>query len=526
MGRHRPGDREDPSHAVILDCDDERARALVAGWDLPPHFATRAFNDEKGCITEKHYFGYMGGLPRLIAMAPGLDLLGNPSGAELWVKCWDFSYEVLTYSDTVPVLPDSVISMHRRAVEDRRRRSAANGDVPVARYLAEGIERGQQSDELWRVACSLARLGHSRSEIEQDLAQIIERSETSPAWPWTRRHFDGFARRALQRYGRPQVMIRPLEMADPGEPAGPGIFVPKEDLLKVITASREVNKRSDLRKPRSPRRLDTVRRVEAKLKAEADAHPRSLDWARAPEGTRDLYQDLGEIAIEALKAGAELAQIDWVNEDGEVSRPALALGGPYREQLEWLLHGNGAPLAEYHGGLILLLSDPESAELPRYPGVPPDTEPKAGKSLGEKLDHLIVLVRSCPGGDQLTQREVATVINSPGFRRDFKLTEYRYVSVSAMSQHHVKLRKAGTIRIIAPAVRYREKHLWHLEKAARYRTGLRFLEGDELAALICHGIAVALERDAGQLRYSLPSSPFDDLFAAGADLTGRECPSA
>ena len=35
-----------------------------------------------------------------------------------------------------------------------------------------------------------------------------------------------------------------------------------------------------------------------------------------------------------------------------------------------------------------------------------------------------------------------------------------------MSQHHVKLRKAGTIRITAKAVRYREGHIWHLDQAA------------------------------------------------------------
>ena len=286
-----------------------------------------------------------------------------------------------------------------------------------------------------------------------------------------------------------------------------------------------VKKRSDLRRPRSPRRLGTVARVAAKLKAEADAHPWSLDWAQAPGGTRDLYEDLGEIAIEALRAGAPLAQAVWVNDDGEAVRPAFAPGGPYREQLEWLLHGNGAPLIEYHGGLVYLLSDPESAELPRYPGVPPDEEPKAGKSLGTRLDDLIILVRSCPGGDQLTQREVATVINHPWFRKTFKLEEYRYASVSAMSQHHVKLRKAGTIRIISPAVKYREHHLWHLEKAAVYQTGLRFMDGNELAPLISHGISLALERDADQLKYSLLSSPFDDA-ASGIDLTGPECPSA
>ena len=143
--------------------------------------------------------------------------------------------------------------------------------------------------------------------------------------------------------------------------------------------------------------------------------------------------------------------------------------------------------------------------------------------MGPVLDKLIILIRSCPGGDQLTQREVAEVINHPQFRRDFKLTEYRRVSVSAMSWHHVELRKRGVIRIIAPAVRYRERHVWHLERAARYKTGLVLGEGDEVLALLRHGIMTALKLDADTLARNTVVSPFSDFFAAGTDLTGREC---
>jgi hypothetical protein len=76
-----------------------------------------------------------------------------------------------------------------------------------------------------------------------------------------------------------------------------------------------------------------------------------------------------------------------VNDDGEISRPAFALSGPWREQVSWLLHGNGVPLVEYCGGLIYLLSDAESARLPRYTGDPHDVE-RAGKTLDAKLDKL------------------------------------------------------------------------------------------------------------------------------------------
>jgi hypothetical protein len=306
-----------------------------------------------------------------------------------------------------------------------------------------------------------------------------------------------------------------LEYADLDVSAGSEISVQKEDLDKAIKASRDVKKCSDLREARPPRRLDTVRRVEAKLKAEQNAHPKSVDWFGAPLGARELYSDLAAMGIESLKAGAPLAQLD-------ASLPCASLDGPWREQLEWLLTGNGAPLIECHGGLVYLLSDPVPAELPRYPGVPEGVEPKAGKSLGGKLDDLMTLVRSCPGGEALTQREVATVINNEWFRETFKITEYRYVSVSAMSQHHVKLRKAGTIRIIAKAVRYREGHIWHLDQAAVYRTGLTFSPDDELLHLLRHGIVTALGVSWRRVRHRL-ASPFEDA-ASEIDVGGPESP--
>ena len=71
-----------------------------------------------------------------------------------------------------------------------------------------------------------------------------------------------------------------------------------------------------------------MRRVEGKIQAEQDTHPRSADWLAAPLETMELYLDLADLGIESLKAGAPLAQIDWVDEDGEVSRPAFSLNGP------------------------------------------------------------------------------------------------------------------------------------------------------------------------------------------------------
>ena len=78
-----------------------------------------------------------------------------------------------------------------------------------------------------------------------------------------------------------------------------------------------------------------------KLRAEADPHPLSIDWNRAPEGTPELYWDLADLAIEAIRSGAPLAQ---VRTEG---RPAFQLNGPWRDQVAWLLTGNGAALIEH-----------------------------------------------------------------------------------------------------------------------------------------------------------------------------------
>ncbi len=277
-----------------------------------------------------------------------------------------------------------------------------------------------------------------------------------------------------------------LRLAFRGETAGQEIFLP----LELTTGEEEdpegVEKFSDLRErepelPADPLRLRplrTERQILAKHKAENDPHPKSRDWDGAPEGAMECYEALIDSAIRAVEGGAPLAQ---VRTEG---CPAWQPDGPWCEQLAYLLHGDGVPLIELAGGLITLLGDPESDPKDPYPGVPEGVNPKAGKSFGTKLDDLILIIRSCEGGDKLTQREIATIINHASFREAFGLNEHRYASVGSLSKHHVKLRKKGTIRIIEKAVRYRENRQWRLESAARYKTCLHLPEDNELALLV------------------------------------------
>ena len=206
-------------YMAILDADDEQARELVASWDLPEHFATRGVSYSKGVVTEHHYFRCFEGLERQLGMCPGLDLLANPDGQELWVKVFDEGYEVLSDQPgrRVPALPDHVVSLHRQAAEERRQRSAADGEVPVGRYRAEGIEYGQQNPELYRSACSLAARRAQPAEIISVLTEIVEHSETDPG---------PLAGRPARQHGRPGLPVvrqaaHRREAAGDGGP-GPG----------------------------------------------------------------------------------------------------------------------------------------------------------------------------------------------------------------------------------------------------------------------------------------------------------------
>lgn len=149
-------------------------------------------------------------------MCPGLDLLANPHDQELWIKVWDSGFEVLSTQPgrRVPALPDHVVSLHRQVAEERSRRSTADGEVPVGRYRAEGIEYGMQNPELYRSACSLAARRAQPDEIISVLAEIVEASETDPARPWRADQLATMADRAYRRYGKPPIVVEQMEMED------------------------------------------------------------------------------------------------------------------------------------------------------------------------------------------------------------------------------------------------------------------------------------------------------------------------
>ena len=522
-----------PPDAVIPDCDTP-GQCQIAHLDLPGHFSTRGTG---GC---KHYFHHDGGLPRMLrALGRPLDFLANPEDRENWVKVWDVGYEVLTWHPDAAALPASLLELHAAAVAHAEEMRSRLGSVPVEQYLREGIAPGQQSYELWRSACSLAACGHNELEARGLLRQIADRCELTRG-PWHDRQLASMARRAVEQFGRPAAPKQTLRSirermaekasdhspapegdvpgglgeaerlghearlaegaaspfpADAGEGEHEGVSAGQEN-IGLLRGRREPVRVQKTVCQRKPRQLKTEKQVLTKLRAEADPHPLSMDWDRAPEGTPELYWDLADLAIEAIRSGAPLAQ---VRTEG---RPAFQLNGPWRNQVAWLLTGNGAALIEHRGGLITLLPDPEARPQSRYPGAPPDLIPgNPGRSWkAGMLDYYVLMIRGCPGGEDLTQRKVCEVLNHQWFRTVCGLRDHKYVSVTSMSNSHVRRRKEGTLRITDPAVHYREYHRWRLYTAARYRSGLRPGEGSELDQLLRRLIEEVREPDDDDLR--------------------------
>lgn len=236
--------------------------------------------------------------------------------------------------------------------------------------------------------------------------------------------------------------------------------------------------------------IRSVSQLDSKLYAEQDDHPRSQDWLEAPEGTREVYAQLAELARAALLAGSGVARVKIANPE------------KMKAQLEWLCKGNGAPLIEMEGSRFArLLRDPVAEPASQYPGCPEGVNPKAGKTFNGRLDTLVYLVRSTSWGEKLTQAELTRVINSEEFRTLYCLHEYRYASKRAVSMVHCKAMRDGTMRIVKQAVHYRQNHQWRLESAAVYHTNLTLLPAQEDDIKRC--IETALKARTEEVREKL-----------------------
>jgi hypothetical protein len=265
---------------------------------------------------------------------------------------------------------------------------------------------------------------------------------------------------------------------DDPDTAGQPVLMPETE---GNTSGLVASKTSDLRGSSDCQELrpwTTVRQGEAKEKAEHNReNPRSVDWDLAPALAMVLYEILCALGLRALQEGAQTATFRLDRQ--------LGLDGPYRSAFLWLLHGNGAPLIAYHDGFVTMLRDPVGERPSAYPGAGDVMRGNPGRSWKSgELDYFVSLIRGTPGGASLTQRELCRVLNGENFRRSFGMEDRKYVSVGTMSKIHVRLRKAGLVRMVSKPVHYRDKHRWRLDQPARYHSSVSPWPGSGEADLL------------------------------------------
>jgi len=207
--------------------------------------------------------------------------------------------------------------------------------------------------------------------------------------------------------------------------------------------------------------------VGAKLRAEHDEHPWSRDWDTAPAGTLQLY--------------GELASSFAANSCQPVPVPSYS---PFIQlQLGWLEHHAAGKLIDIIGDQVAILRDPE--DVPQqshcaacardghtresYPGLPKYTCPWVGKRPQRVAsERMILWIAGTPQGEFLCAREYAAVINSGTWRKAMGITEYGYLSVSAVTKILAKLRAEGSIVQVRKAVKYRKGHRWCVAQPAQH----------------------------------------------------------
>lgn len=233
--------------------------------------------------------------------------------------------------------------------------------------------------------------------------------------------------------------------------------------------------------------IASVAQLLTKAAAENDDHPLSQDWISAPLGTKELYGTLLEMGRQELITGSPVAR---------VRLPEVA-----PEKIEWLVKGNGCPLIKVEDGYATLLRDREPAENPRYPGCPQGVNPKAGKTMGEKLETAIAIVMASSWGKKLSHVDITRVINTAEMRELLDLGEYRYAGYNAVCEAIKKMVREGRIRRVRSAVHYRKNHHWAVESNAEYDPC--FLLSPEHDRVVSGAVRAALTAKMEELRERL-----------------------
>ena len=296
----------------------------------------------------------------------------------------------------------------------------------------------------------MARSMHRDSQPEKKIIQAVEAANDEFGEPLS----DGELYSTVLRPGR---WIQPEWVEQQWQEEEEEEEETKAQVSAIVPFRRKTRSSKGDNLPDQPRCITAIAELDRKWRAEQHDDELSIDWESAPEGTRQLYDDLYAAARFALTKGGPRAEAGW--------KP----GGSMAAQLQWLCHGNCWPLVEQLEGSVLLLADRPGDPQDPYPGCPENVNPLAGEVLGADLQVFLVMLTTLPEGKELTDKQRARIANSPEVR---KLLGWegrcRYASIAAVRKARQRLCEAGALRKVREARMYRDRHRWALARPARH----------------------------------------------------------
>ncbi|WP_109507219.1 phage/plasmid primase, P4 family [Nocardioides speluncae] len=227
-----------PSGLVVVDEDETGATSQLArahGFDELPQ--TFTVTTAKG----RHLYYAASGVPiaNSVRRWPGVDVRAV-GGYVVGPGSVHESGAVYTVTDARPAQPlpgwlaaalngGNVIPSTAAAFMSGALDPPAREPVDAAGMVRDGVEPGQQDDQLARLAMSLRARGHDRETAAAIWWSVVERSEVDPARPWTEgdfdRHWSGADRKVTASETQTSV-VAPQNGAQEGTPASGAPMLP------------------------------------------------------------------------------------------------------------------------------------------------------------------------------------------------------------------------------------------------------------------------------------------------------------
>jgi hypothetical protein len=153
--------------------------------------------------------GKIRGLPDIEFKATGQYVAVAPSTGYEWLNMLPVRTDepVNEYLARMPTISEKLLArVTEKASNDggngKNGGVAGGGGVDLPRYLSQGVPMGDQDNTFRSVAASLARRRFTEHQIVSTLRAIVDVSQQDPASPWTDKHLEDKARRAVEFIAR------------------------------------------------------------------------------------------------------------------------------------------------------------------------------------------------------------------------------------------------------------------------------------------------------------------------------------